>query len=253
MKFLILNLFFTFNLFACPQSVDLLAIGDSQIGATWSKSYFGNFLQECLEGNFVIYGRGATVPGNWIDKGGMDQIETIQRTPNDPHLNIGSLEQVPLCKKRLAPMLKEHNPQVVFFEFGGNYIGTDDQIIVNQMKRFVQILEENQIKYEQCYFLTPTYEMQVATQRNAPSRNLKNTIHVRDLMVNIIKNKCQHLDGIEMMKNSAFFDGKEYLKRIPIEGKPGCMGAAQNDNVHVCGEAAKDLAKKVCTILNKAI
>jgi hypothetical protein len=38
--------------------------------------------------------------------------------------------------------------------------------------------------------------------------------------------------------------------RVLIEGKAGCGGTAVNDNAHICGEAAKDFAQRVCELIN---
>jgi hypothetical protein len=99
----------------CLSAVDLLLVGDSQSGASWSKSYFGNFFAACLKGNFVVYARGGTVPGNWLGSGGMDPIETIQRDPQDFHFNVGPKENVPLCKKESHLCLKLINLRKFFF------------------------------------------------------------------------------------------------------------------------------------------
>jgi hypothetical protein len=85
--------------------------------------------------------------------------------------------------------------------------------------------------------MTPTYEMAVAANRNVPTRNLQASMKIHSLIESAIK-------------ASPFFDGKELLKRIPMDGKPGCSGAAENDNVHVCGEAAQDMAQRICERLN---
>lgn len=231
---------------SCRENVDLLVVGDSQVGATWSRSYLGNFLQECLQSNFVMYGRGGTIPGNWMGQGGMDHVETVERSLSQPHLNIGSGEQVPLCKKRIGPMLKSHTPAKVLFEFGGNYIGREDSLVKSQINKLMITVQENGITPDQCYFLTPSYEMEVATQRNIPKRNLESVSKMRDLIVKTINGRCQILDGLEIMKASPYFDGKELLKRISVPGKTGCGGAAKNDNVHICGEAARDFAERVC-------
>lgn len=234
----------------CPQSVDLLIIGDSQFGATWSRGYAGNFLQQCLKGNFVLYARGGTIAGNWIGTGGMDQIETIQRDPLNEHLNIGAKEKVPLCKKRLENMLDTHSPQRVLLEFGGNYNAQADDFIIKDIQKLINVLKTKSISKENCYFLHQTYEMEVAIKRNVPLKNYQNMKRVGSLIQKTIEDACQFIDGFDLMKNSPYFDGKELLKRIPIEGRPGCMGAAANDNAHLCGEAAKDFANRVCSFLN---
>ena len=112
------------------------------------------------------------------------------------------------------------------------------------------LISKNNISAENCYFLTPTFEMEVESRRSVPQRNLTNVQIVTEKIQTALAGRCQHISGIELMKSSPYFDGKELLKRIPIQGLVGCTGAASNDNVHVCGEAAKDLAERVCQILN---
>ncbi len=249
--FALLTLFFPHKIQAdCSGPVDLLAVGDSQIGATWARSYFGNFLPTCLKGSFVIYGRGGTTIGNWLNSGGMDHIETIQRDNQSSHINLGANEKVPMCKKRIDPMLKAHQPKKVFFEFGGNYISNPSIDVKKQIDELLVIVAQNNIDIENCYFLTPTFEMEVDSRRNVPQRNLTNVLKITNVIEEALKGRCQHINGIEVMRSSPYFDGKEILKRIPIQGLAGCGGAAVNDNVHVCGEAARDLAEKVCQILN---
>lgn len=254
MKFLRTALLFvqltTLSYAQCPSSVDVLVVGDSQSGATWSKSYFGNFIASCLSGNFVVYGRGGTVPANWLGTGGMDHIETIQRTSTNQHQNIGAGEKVPLCKKRIGPMLAAHTPKKVLFQFGGNMINSADEVVTKQIDRLMVSAVENGIQAQDCFFLMPTYEMEVGSRRNVPHRNLSNVQKINGLISGAIAGRCQLIDGVELMKNSPYFDGKELLRRVPIEGLPGCAGAAVNDNVHVCGEAARDLAERVCAIVN---
>ncbi len=255
MKTILGLLLFTisFPIFAqaeCAGPVDLLIVGDSQLGATWSKSYTGNFLQHCLKGNFVVYARGGSIPGNWLGQGGMDQIETIQRDPQNEHLNIGSLEKIPLCKKRILPMLSSHLPKKVMFEFGGNYIAQSDEFIANDIRHLMATLDSQGISQENCFFLHQTYEMEVETKRNVPLKNIENTQRILAVISKAINGRCQIINGLEVMKDSPYFDGKEHLKRIAIEGRSGCMGAAVNDNAHVCGEAARDFAERICHILN---
>lgn len=234
----------------CHGPVDLLVVGDSQTGASWSRSYFGNFLQQCLKGDFMIYGRGGTVPSNWLNNGGMDKIETIQRDPDHGHLSIGNLDQVPDCKKRIEPMIRIHNPKKVLFQFGGNYIASSDEVIALQTEELMKTVVRSGLSFEQCFYLTPTFEMEVSTQRNVPLRDLKNVKRITKVISEALKGRCQLIDGVEIMKSSEFFDGKELLKRIKVDGLSGCFGPAVNDNVHVCGEAARDWAERVCTILN---
>jgi hypothetical protein len=231
------------------EPVDLLIVGDSQSGATWSKSYFGNFLPTCLEGTFALYARGGTVPGNWLGKGAMDQIETMERTPDNFQHNIGSGTTVPECKKRIGPMLDAHSPQKILFQFGGNMIGFTDAEITKQIDLLMNEISVRGITSSQCYFVTPTFEMAVADHRNVPTRSLAAVVRVTNLIQTAINERCQLISGIEIMKNSPYFDGKELLKRVLIPGLAGCGGAAANDNVHICGEAAKDWAQRVCETL----
>lgn len=234
----------------CPSPVDLLIVGDSQLGATWSKSYTGNFLQQCLKKDFVLYARGGTVPGNWLGKGGMDQIETIQRDSQNEHLNIGAADKVPVCKKRIGPMIDGHSPRQIMFEFGGNYIAQSDEFIRKDINLLMETVSAKGISRENCFFLHQTFEMEVSTKRNVPLKNLDNMKRIRDVIEKSLQNRCQFLDGMTLMQDSAYFDGKELLKRVPIEGRGGCSGAASNDNAHVCGEAARDFAQRICQFLN---
>lgn len=254
LKLLVLFLIFSYSILGlgqeCSGPVDVLVVGDSQSGAAWSRSYLGDFLQQCLKGNFVMYGRGGTVPGNWIGIGGMDKIETIQRDPQNQHLSIGSLNKVPDCKKRILPMLESHMPHKLLLQFGGNYTAVANDIIGKQIEELMQTVEKGGVTPDRCFFLTPTYEMEVATNRNVPLRDLKNVRRITQVISENLKGRCQLIDSVELMKDSYYFDGKELLKRIKIEGRSGCMGLAVNDNVHVCGAAAKDWAERVCAILN---
>jgi hypothetical protein len=236
----------------CPKDVDLLLIGDSQVGATWAKSYTGNFLQQCLKGRFVIYGRGATIPGNWFGNGGMDQIETIQRDADNAHLNIGSLDQVPLCKKRMEAMLPAHSPKRIVFSFGGNYIGKtiDEKKVKQEISRLMEIIAQYDYREDQCFFVGPTFEMEVRERRNVAHRDLTGVMKIDSIVRPLLSGKCQFLSGVDLMRSSPYVDGKELLKRVQIPGASGCAGAAENDNVHVCGEAARDYAQRLCDRLN---
>ncbi len=234
----------------CYRPVELLIVGDSQFGATWSRSYTGNFLQQCLKKDFVLYARGGTIPRDWLGQGGMDHIETIQRDPENEHLNIGSKEKVPECKKRIDKMIEAHNPQKIVFEFGGNYISQTDDFIRKDIQNLVKLIQSKGISKTNCFFIHQTYEMEVSTKRNVPLKNFKNMKRVGSIIQTEIENHCQFIDSFEIMKNSPYFDGQELLKRVPIEGRAGCMGAATNDNAHICGEAARDFAERLCLILN---
>ena len=165
---------------SCEKDYDLVILGDSQIGATWSKSYVGNYLQKCLQKNaaqdFIILGRGGTHLGHWINKSQMDHIETIERTNEYNHKNLGN-SNIPLCKRKLDDVLQQHSPRKIVLSFGGNWIGQSETVIKQDLNNTIAILRKNQISKEQCYFITPTYEMQVDQRRNVPSRNLKAVKH----------------------------------------------------------------------------
>jgi lysophospholipase L1-like esterase len=145
---LIISLLLTKAYAECEHDRDLVIIGDSQIGATWSRSYIGNYLNECLKHesnlNYVIYGRGATTIGNWIDRTHLDHIEVIQRTRSNPHENIGAHQAVPMCKKRLDSILKSHLPQTLVLSFGGNWIGQDERSFAKKSIKQSILLTNNQ-------------------------------------------------------------------------------------------------------------
>ena len=180
----------------------------------------------------------------------MDHIETMERTPDNIHHNIGAGEVVPECKKRIGPMLDSHLPQKILFQFGGNMIGLTDAEIAKQINQLMSEITVRGMESSQCYFVTPTFEMAVTDHRNVPTRNLAAVLRVTKLIQTAINDRCQLISGIELMKESPYFDGKELLNRVQIPGLAGCAGAASNDNVHVCGEAAKDWAQRVCEIVN---
>jgi hypothetical protein len=254
MKKLILTLLFfaisvSYSYAACDENPDLILVGDSQTGATWSKSYIGNFLASCLQGNFLVLSRGGSIPLNWLGTSTVDRVETVQRDPNHNQINLG-LTDVPLCKRRLQPMLETYKPSRIVFQFGGNYIASNDEDVKKDTERLMKLVVERGFSKDNCFYITPTFEMEVATKRNVPLKDLKNVSRITSIITNVIQDRCQLISGIELMKNSPYFDGKEYLKRVLIEGKPGCGGAAVNDNAHVCGEAARDFATRVCAILN---
>jgi hypothetical protein len=248
-SFIFLIFVSNFSFASCEEKPDLLLVGDSQTGATWSKSYIGNFLANCLQGNFLLLSRGGSIPMNWLGTSTVDRVETIQRDPDHNQINLG-LTDVPLCKRRLQPMLDSYKPSRIVFQFGGNYIASNDEDVKKDTERLMKLVIEKGFSKETCFYVTPTFEMEVATKRNVPLKDLKNVTRVTNIIASVIQDRCQLISGLEMMKNSPYFDGKELLKRVLIEGKPGCGGAAVNDNAHVCGEAAKDFAQRVCTILN---
>lgn len=240
----------------CEHDRDLVIIGDSQIGATWSRSYIGNYLNECLKHesnlNYVIYGRGATTIGNWIDRTHLDHIEVIQRTRSNPHENIGAHQAVPMCKKRLDSILKSHLPQTLVLSFGGNWIGQDEKVIRQEINKAVNIINKQSATLAKCYFITPTFEMAVDQRRSVPRRTLEAVKQVTEIIHEQLQGHCQLINGVDLMADSSLLDKKtNTLKRIPIPSDTGCSGAAVNDNVHVCGEAAREMAYKICEkILN---
>ncbi len=257
MKVFLFALFLSLNAQA-EDSVHLLGIGDSQTGATWSKSYFGNFLQTCLkekmQKRFVTYARGGTAPIHWMTNSGLDKIETIQRDNDNNHLNIGNLDQVPLSKKRIKDMLEAHNPEKMFVFFGDNLLSVEAPLIVKQFKNMANAIQAAGITPENCFFLTPTYEMEVKDKRNVPGKNLVNTLKVNKAIKEGVGSTCQVIDGLELMTNSKLLLHAEtnnpLLKRVLVPELVGCGGTAANDNIHLCGEAAKELANKVCQILS---
>ncbi len=249
-KFIAILMFSSLAHGTCLGPKDFLVLGDSQTGATWAKSYFGNFLQECLRGDFIIFGKGGSNPSSWYGRGNLPNVEIIKRDSNNPHQNLGLESGLPLCQKRVNQMIDEYQPKKILFFFGDNMIASSDDDIKKEMNGLLSVIADKKIKKEDCYFLTPTYEMEVKSKRNVSRKNLANTTRISKNILQTIQEKCQHLDGLEIMKDSPFFDGKELLRRVLIQGRPGCGGAAENDNIHICGEAAKDLAEKVCQKLN---
>jgi hypothetical protein len=237
----------SFPSIACESSpVNVLVVGDSQTGATWAKSYFGNFLQECLGEDFMIFGKGGSILSSWLGKGGLDNIQIIQRDSENKHLNLGQGEQVPLCKKRFAPMIDTFAPQKFMLFFGDNYIASSDEQIILETTKTLDLLEEKGIRSENCFFLTPTFEMEVATKRNVTRKNYENTLRISNAIKKASEGRCTIIDGLEIMKNSPYYLSNKLLKRVHIPGNNDCAGAASNDNIHICGEAARDLAEKVC-------
>lgn len=256
MKILLLSLILSLPAFSqstCEvDPVDFLIIGDSQTGATWATGYFGNYLQKCLKdkagpASFAIYARGGTQPIHWMTSSSLDKIETIQRDETHNHLNLGT--NVPLCKKRIGPMLEAHNPTKFMAFFGDNLLSLTPAEIQKQFKDLVTKIKEKNISYENCTFLTPTYEMEVREHRNVPGKNLANTQKVIENIKLVMKDQCQIIDGLELMKSSPYFKDN-LLKRIQRADGAGCIGASSNDNIHLCGEAAFDFANRVCEKLS---
>ncbi len=249
MKTILLISFLTLSSpsFACDFApVKVLVVGDSQTGATWAKSYFGNFLQECLGENFMIFGKGGSILSSWLGKGSLDNIQIIQRDPKNRHLNLGLGDQVPLCKKRFAPMLDTYSPEKLLLFFGDNYIASTDEQIILETKKTLDLLQEKGISADNCFFLTPTFEMEVATKRNVSRKNFDNTLRITNAIKKASEGRCTILNGLEIMENSPYYLTNKLLKRVHIPGNLDCAGAASNDNIHICGEAARDLAVKIC-------
>jgi hypothetical protein len=235
------------------EKVDVLAIGDSQTGTPNSKSYFGNFLQRCLKEKgerFVTYGRGGTRPIHWLDNADMDIVTTIQRDNLNEEKNIGWGKMVPLCKRRLAPMLRRHAPQKVLVFFGDNLLLHPEDYIASQAKKMVEVIRSHGIPFHKCFFLTPTYEMEVESQRNMPGKNIENTKAVNAIIKTAVSDKCQFIDGLELMENSPYLLESKLFKRSQPQGQTDCFGKSANDNIHFCGDAAQELANKVCEIVD---
>jgi len=237
--------------------VDLLVLGDSQTGATWSKTYFGNYLQKCLKeqiaetGDFVVYARGATQPTHWIKSAGLDKIETIQRDPENNHKNIGNLSAVPLEKKRIEPMLTNLQPKKVLFFFGDNLMVETSATIEAQFTSLLSYVKAHKIGKLDCYLLTPTFEMEVTDHRSVRGKTLENTTKVIAAIKKAAGDSCQVINGLDVIKASPYYLKGDLVKRVPIKGDGGCTGAATNDNIHLCGEAAKYLAKSACDKLKE--
>jgi hypothetical protein len=232
--------------------VDLLLIGDSQTGTVGSQSYFGNHVRHCLNHkkvNFVSYARGSTRPEHWLYSDDLDQVTTIRRDPQNEEVNVGWGAMVPECKRRLEPMLKAHQPKKVLAFFGDNFLLHPAENIAKQSQDLVKVIRAHGISFEDCYFLTATYEMQVPATPRFPHKTLKNTLDVDLAIRQAIGDQCQVIDGLELMSDSPLLvDSK--LMRVQSNGQRDCFGKAENDNIHYCGDAAQELAEKVCERLN---
>ncbi len=229
------------------EKAELLILGDSQTGANWTTSYFGNFIQKCLArqgSSFVSYARGGTQPIHWMNHSGLDRIDTVFRSPSEPHLNLGG-DSAPICKKRLVQLIGIHQPSRVLLFFGDNLLSASTDEIRKQFREMIRILENKGIRGENCILLTPTYEMAVASKRNIPSKNLENTLKVLRAVQTEVAARCRIINGLEIMKDSPLLKG-DILAREAVEGTSGCFGPAANDNIHYCGKAAQELAEKVC-------
>lgn len=237
----------------CPvEKTDHVIIGDSQNGATWSTSYFGNFFQKCLaeqSESFVSYARGGSTPAHWVSHAGNDRIATLMRNNSTSGKQLVTSE-LPLCQKRLKEMIAGHQATKVTIFLGGNLTGSSEATVKSQFNSLLQQVAVNNIAPENCTLITPTYEMAVATHRAVANRTLENTKKIINGIKSAAQGKCKVIDGLEVMKNSSLFDAsKNTLKRIGVEGTAGCLGANRNDNIHLCGEAAKEYANKVCQLL----
>jgi hypothetical protein len=52
--------------------------------------------------------------------------------------------------------------------------------------------------------------MEVATNRNVPLRDLKNVKRITKVISENLQRRCQLIDSVELMKDSEFFDGKDF-------------------------------------------
>ncbi len=235
----------------CPdRPVDVLVLGDSQTGASWATSYFGNFLQSCLKTHplspsFAIYGRGGTQPVDWLNRKSLDSVNLVLRDSENPH-KILRASEAPVCMKRLAPLLSGHRPRKLILFFGDNLLTAEPMEIRRQYRLLLEQIRTAGISASDCILVTPTYEMEVSTKRNVPAKNLANTKRVLSAIRAEAGEGCRVFDGLELMRNSPLFLSNETLKRVHVPGTNGCLQAASNDNIHVCGEAARELAHKVC-------
>jgi hypothetical protein len=234
----------------CPdRAVDVLVLGDSQTGGSWATSYFGNFLQACLKSHplgpsFAVYGRGGTQPVDWLNRKSLDSVDVVYRDRNENHKVLRGTG-TPECYKRLNPLLSGHRPKKIVLFFGDNLLSAESREIRRQYRLLIREIREAGIAPADCLLLTPTFEMEVSSKRNVPSKNLANTEKVLAAIRAETGDECRILDGLELMKGSRLLKG-ETLKRIAVEGTGGCFQAAANDNIHICGEAARELANRVC-------
>jgi hypothetical protein len=252
MKTLIISLFvaLTLSAFGKTHKTDLLIIGDSQNGGYWAKDYFGNHFQDCLTKNnqtFVSYARGGTQFDHWLNMGNLDHIETVYRDATTPQKLMG--KEADITHKRLGSLIKLHAPARVAVFFGDNLVSMQDFQIRLQVEKTINMLHQSGIYNGQCIFITPTYEMQIGTKRNVPMKNFRNTLRVNMAIKEAVEERCLVLDGLELMKNSPLLLKDQTLQRRPTPGLSGCDGAAVNDNIHYCGQAAAEFARKVCELI----
>jgi hypothetical protein len=92
--------------------------------------------------------------------------------------------------------------------------------------------------------------MGVSNHRNVPSKNKANTQKVIDAIRLEVGTSCKVVDGLKLMQESGLKVG-DTLKRVNVPGTLGCLGAASNDNIHLCGEAAQEFARKVCSEISQ--
>ncbi len=142
-------------------------------------------------------------------------------------------------------MISNHKPKKLVLFFGDNLLSSQNAEIRRQYGLLLQEIRAARIAAADCLLVTPTYEMEVSTRRNVPSKNLTNTRKVLAAIRAEVGDQCRIVDGLELMKESSLLRG-ETLSRVDVNGTSGCLGAAVNDNIHLCGEAAREFANRVC-------
>ena len=148
----------------------------------------------------------------------------------------------------MKEILKTHNAKKVLFFFGDNLLLRGRKTIEKEFSKLAKIVKESPPK-SNCYILTPSFEMEVKNKRNSKHKNLKNTLKVINSAIKGVGDRCQVISGVELMSDSELLKNKT-LKRIQFGNLPSCLGRASNDNTHICGVAAKELADRVCKIIN---
>jgi hypothetical protein len=88
--------------------------------------------------------------------------------------------------------------------------------------------------------------MEVAEKRNMPGKNYETTKTVIEYIKKSVANRCQVIDGLELMKDSPLLLENKLFKRQQSNGELDCFGDSANDNIHYCGDVAEELAEKVC-------